>query len=417
MDRQSALQAQSTRLFRLVSQLNARSPFRTSSSQAGPYMAVAFEIKWEDICGFNYHNPLCIDGRVVIEAAKLTKRQFVTVSVTRFLQGLTCRNLLPGDTYCCMQLKEAQKYYLKRMSSPEPHSPQPGRRAALRTYASSPNMSLPLSLRAAHPSTAGAHHHQHVQWKHQGGQGPAPSANQPAAMRSLDPDLPSMPEASALPEAAEPPCAQTAPSMPSTQQVPEAAPGHAHSLNRSCLKHAGVGKMSPPQSREQAETAGRSAHMAANASWQASSSEDSFPAQSIPHIESAGLDPWSDPVSESVFSGISQWPAEEQLHRQSGSSEHSAPEHWPETCSWTVPCHIFKYRTVTFNFKDPSLPGVLQPAIHVRPLCQASVPQAPARQAISCKPLLACSTCLDCLQAVTDVGSAFEVNCGDMQIC
>ena len=43
-------------------------------------MVVAFEIKWEDICGFNYHNPLCIDGRVVMEAAKLTKRQFLTVS-------------------------------------------------------------------------------------------------------------------------------------------------------------------------------------------------------------------------------------------------------------------------------------------------------------------------------------------------
>lgn len=44
-------------------------------------MVVAFEIKWEDICGLNYHNPLCIDGRVVMEAAKLTKRQFLTVSM------------------------------------------------------------------------------------------------------------------------------------------------------------------------------------------------------------------------------------------------------------------------------------------------------------------------------------------------
>lgn len=45
-------------------------------------MVVAFEIKWEDICGLNYHNPLCIDGRVVMEAAKLTKRQFLTVSLS-----------------------------------------------------------------------------------------------------------------------------------------------------------------------------------------------------------------------------------------------------------------------------------------------------------------------------------------------
>lgn len=45
-------------------------------------MAVGFEIKWEDVCGFNYHNPLCNDGRIVIEAAKLTKRQFLTVRCT-----------------------------------------------------------------------------------------------------------------------------------------------------------------------------------------------------------------------------------------------------------------------------------------------------------------------------------------------
>lgn len=75
-----AVQVQSKKLFRLVSQLNVKSPFRTSSCKAGAYMVVAFEIKWEDICGFNYHNPLCIDGRVVMEAAKLTKRQFLTVS-------------------------------------------------------------------------------------------------------------------------------------------------------------------------------------------------------------------------------------------------------------------------------------------------------------------------------------------------
>ena len=78
------LQAQSKKLFRLVSQLNAKSPFRTSSCKAGAYMVVAFEIKWDDVCGLNYHNPLCLDGRVVMEAAKLTKRQFLTVSVHTF---------------------------------------------------------------------------------------------------------------------------------------------------------------------------------------------------------------------------------------------------------------------------------------------------------------------------------------------
>ena len=66
-----------------MKQLNAKSPFKTSSCRAGDYLVVAFEIRWEDVCGFNYHNPLCNDGRVVIEAASLTKRQFLTVSSTR----------------------------------------------------------------------------------------------------------------------------------------------------------------------------------------------------------------------------------------------------------------------------------------------------------------------------------------------
>ncbi|KAL0054238.1 hypothetical protein WJX82_005935 [Trebouxia sp. C0006] len=119
----SGQQAHSRRLFKIVKQLNAKSPFRTSSCRAGNYLVVGFEINWEDVCGLNYHNPLCQPGRVVIEAAHVTKRQFLT-------------------------MKEAQKYYLKRVSTPDPHSPAFSRRAGahtLRTYASSPNMSLPLS--------------------------------------------------------------------------------------------------------------------------------------------------------------------------------------------------------------------------------------------------------------------------------
>ena len=44
---------------------------------------VSLEIDWKDICGLNYYNPLCNDGRVVIEAAKLTKRQFASVSLVQ----------------------------------------------------------------------------------------------------------------------------------------------------------------------------------------------------------------------------------------------------------------------------------------------------------------------------------------------
>lgn len=75
-----AMQAHSTRLFRIVKQLQTKSPFKTSSCSAGPYTVSAFEISWQDVCGFDYFNPLCSDGRVVIEASKLTKRQFLTVS-------------------------------------------------------------------------------------------------------------------------------------------------------------------------------------------------------------------------------------------------------------------------------------------------------------------------------------------------
>lgn len=334
-------QAQSKKLFRLVSQLNAKSPFRTSSCKAGAYMVVAFEIKWEDVLGFSYHNPLCLDGRVVIEAAKLTKRQFLT-------------------------MKEAQKYYLKRVSTPEPQSPHFGRRGALRTYASSPNMSLPLILRTAHLTSASseARHsrHQHVQWQAENKQQAHSSATQPAAMRSLDSDMPSMPESSAMPQAAAAAGAQEAPFSPAHHLAPD-RPSNTHSPTKTCLKHAGVGKMSPPQAREQAKLAALdqdNASKALVACLQASSVQDALALYNSQQPAISGL----DSVFESAFSGASQLPLEEELRRQSASSEHSVSEQWPETCSWTVPCHIFKYRTVTFNFKDPLLPGVLEPAIN-----------------------------------------------------
>ncbi|KAL0034367.1 hypothetical protein WJX77_011288 [Trebouxia sp. C0004] len=221
-------QAHSRRLFKIVKQLNAKSPFRTSSCRAGNYLVVSFEINWEDVCGFNYHNPLCQPGRVVIEAAHVTKRQFLT-------------------------MKEAQKYYLKRVSTPEPLSSAVSRRAG---------MSPP---QAREPETAAA----------------AAAADQ------------------------------------SSSQMP-------------------------------------SASFQANSTLSADQPRQS---QNAPASEAAA-------EFVSAFSGASQLQAEDELGRQSGSSEQGIQDEWPDTCTWTVPCHVYKYRTVTFNFEDPSLPGVLQPAIN-----------------------------------------------------
>ena len=337
---------------------------------------MAFEIKWEDICGLNYHNPLCNDGRVVIEAANLTKRQFLTVCNP----GQACCTLVWSTGHStmlsCLQMKEAQKYYLKRVSTPEPQSPALRRHGAhtLRTYASSPNMSLPLITRTTTTSRAthGAHaQHQHVQWQPDNKQqGPAASA-QPSAMRSLEPALPSMPETSAASQVPAPAVAEEC-----TPDSPEHHAAHRrHDLHngqagtRTCLKHAGIGTTSPPQAREAASAltaALEGCSQVPTAYLQASSMQGSVE-QNSSQAASA-----SEPAAGlvSAFSGASLvQDEEEQLRRQSGSSKHGVGEQWPETCSWTVPCHVYKYRTVTFNFRDPSLPGVLQPAINVSPAC------------------------------------------------
>lgn len=346
----SGQQAHSRRLFKIVKQLNAKSPFRTSSCRAGNYLVVGFEINWEDVCGLNYHNPLCQPGRVVIEAAHVTKRQFLT-------------------------MKEAQKYYLKRVSTPDPHSPAFSRRAGahtLRTYASSPNMSLPLIARAqltrAH-YTAHAQH-QHIQWQADSNEQLQPAPAQPAAMRNLEQALPSMPETSAASQAPAPAAMQERTARTDDCHGTEGhhQPRRGHISAKTCLKHAGVGGMSPPQAREtvtaEAEAAPAAADQSSSEMPSASFQANSAPSADQPRQRPKAPTPEAAADFVSAFSGASQLQAEEELRRQSGSSEQGVQDQWPETCSWTVPCHVYKYRTVTFNFEDPSLPGVLQPAIN-----------------------------------------------------
>ncbi len=283
-------------------------------------------------------------------------------------------------------MKEAQKYYLKRVSTPDPHSPAFSRRAGahtLRTYASSPNMSLPLVARAeltrAH-YTAHAQH-QHIQWQADGKWQLQAAPAQSAAMRSLEQALPSMPETSAASQTPAPAAMEEHTARSDDCHATEAhhQPRHGHIGAKTCLKHAGVGGMSPPQARETvaAEAAAAAANQSSSQMPHAHFQANGAPSADQPRQSQKA--PASKAAAEfvSAFSGASQLQAEDELRRQSGSSEQGVQDLWPETCSWTVPCHVYKYRTVTFNFEDPSLPGVLQPAINVSLLRLCYAPARP----------------------------------------
>ena len=44
------------------------------------------------------------------------------------------------------------------------------------------------------------------------------------------------------------------------------------------------------------------------------------------------------------------------------------PMMWPSPSSWTVPSRTYEYRTVSFSFSDPRMPGILRKPIKVH-LC------------------------------------------------
>ncbi|DBA96502.1 TPA: hypothetical protein ACH3X1_015380 [Trebouxia sp. C0004] len=284
---------------------------------------------------------------VVIEAAHVTKRQFLT-------------------------MKEAQKYYLKRVSTPEPLSSAVSRRAGahtLRTYASSPNMSLPLVARAELTRAQSKAHaqHKHIQWQADSNWQLQPAPAQSAAMRNLEQALPSMPETSAASQTPAPAAMQEQTARTDDCHATKAhhQPRHGDIGAKTCLKHTGVGGMSPPQAREP-ETAAAAAAADQSSSQMPSASFQANSTLSADQPRQSQNAPASEAAAEfvSAFSGASQLQAEDELGRQSGSSEQGIQDEWPDTCTWTVPCHVYKYRTVTFNFEDPSLPGVLQPAIN-----------------------------------------------------
>ena len=191
---------------------------------------------------------------------------------------------------------------------------------------------------------------------------------QPAAMRSLEPALPSMPETSAASQEPAPAAVQQRTADPTAEQTwhRQHQPHQKHAVVRTCLKHAGIGGESPPQARETVPPSAAAAALQPSSQLSPAhlpSSSTQGAVQSAQKQQAAVLEPAAGFVS--AFSGASLLQDEGTLRRQSGSSEQSILEQWPDTCSWTVPCHVYKYRTVTFNFDDPSLPGVLQPAINV----------------------------------------------------
>ena len=64
----------------------AASPFHHSLGRESGYV-LAFEVEWASICGLDYSNPLCQDGRLVIEATHIVKREFQKVLLQRHPAG------------------------------------------------------------------------------------------------------------------------------------------------------------------------------------------------------------------------------------------------------------------------------------------------------------------------------------------
>ena len=56
----------------------AASPFHHSRGEDSGYV-LAFEVELQSICGMDYSNPLILDGRLVLEAKYVVKREFLTV--------------------------------------------------------------------------------------------------------------------------------------------------------------------------------------------------------------------------------------------------------------------------------------------------------------------------------------------------
>jgi hypothetical protein len=67
----------------------AASPFHHSRGEDSGYV-LAFEVDLQSICGMDYSNPLILDGRMVLEANHVVKREFLTVWHPSAPPALSC---------------------------------------------------------------------------------------------------------------------------------------------------------------------------------------------------------------------------------------------------------------------------------------------------------------------------------------
>ena len=268
----------------------------------------------------------------------------------------------------CLQLHQARKFYLKHTITPATASSGISRHAGiLRTYASSPDMRRSSVRRASFAPAYDIPEQQSQEQlvdeavcQHQ-------AENCSNAQPSLGLD------------------ANCASSQYADQRAVDATPSISHDSARcqplglnascrahqSCLTHAGVGTSSPPQARHPAPISFSQAPQPAPVSLNNSqalvngSTSRSLSTvaqhQNQQHCRSA--EDASDVAEDSAVESAD-------IVQLQSRPEQSAASQWLDVASWTLPCHEFGYRTVTFSFVDPGLPGVLRPAINVSSLRQ-----------------------------------------------
>lgn len=60
----------------MLTRLAASSPFKSRANGG----VLVYEVDWKHVVGMDYSNPLCLPGRVVLEARQVMKREFLRVS-------------------------------------------------------------------------------------------------------------------------------------------------------------------------------------------------------------------------------------------------------------------------------------------------------------------------------------------------
>lgn len=103
----------------MLGRLTAGSPFK--GSHRFPGSVLAFELQWKYVVGIDYSNPLCLPGRLVLEANNIVKHEFTCVSSRCFLnlaEYAASYCLIPFIAWLpalkmaeMLQMPEAHQYY------------------------------------------------------------------------------------------------------------------------------------------------------------------------------------------------------------------------------------------------------------------------------------------------------------------